>query len=235
MTTIRVMDFETTGLEPPAEVIEVGYCDLVRGDDGSWGEDRPQSWLCAVAASPPETRAIHHITMEETDGCPPFDAVAILQAAEHCSLIAAHNFDFELKWLQGGLSKALCTYKAALRVWPDAPSHSNMALRYWLEDQGLLSLNSALAAPPHRAGPDAYVTAHILKALFATGATGKEMVAWTKQPRLFPRCPIGKFKDKPWPEVDAGFLGWMLRQPTMEDDLKWNASREIARREGRDT
>jgi exodeoxyribonuclease X len=62
------------------------------------------------------------------------------------------------------------------------------------------------------------------------GATGREMIAWTKEPRLLPTCPIGKFRGKPWPEVEAGFLGWMLRQPTMEADLKWNAEREIARR-----
>jgi hypothetical protein len=49
------------------------------------------------------------------------------------------------------------------------------------------------------------------------------MIAWTKEPKLLPTCPIGKFRGKPWPEVEAGFLGWMLRQPDMEEDLKWNA------------
>ena len=103
-------------------------------------------------------------------------------------------------------------------------------LRYWLEDQGLLSLDHETAMPPHRAGPDAYVTAHILKALFAAGATGKEMVAWTREPRLLPTCPIGKFRGKPWPEVEGGFLQWMLKQADMEADLKWNANRELLRR-----
>lgn len=27
MTILRIIDFETTGMEPPAEVVEVGYCD----------------------------------------------------------------------------------------------------------------------------------------------------------------------------------------------------------------
>ena len=125
----------------------------------------------------------------------------------------------------------ICTYKAALRAWPDAPSHSNGALRYWLEDQGLIAIDHTLTQPVHRAGPDAYVTAHILLALFNAGHTGLEMIAWTKEPRLLPTCPIGKFRGKPWSEVEAGFLGWMLRQPTMEPDLKWNAEREIARRQ----
>jgi exodeoxyribonuclease X len=33
-----------------------------------------------------------------------------------------------------------------------------------------------------------------------------------------------------WSDVESGFLSWMLKQPTMEEDLKWNAMQEIARR-----
>lgn len=233
MTTLRVIDFETTGMEPPFEVVEVGYCDLVKGDDGIWGTDRPLSWLCHVDSIPPETRAIHHITMAEVAAAvaSPFDPVRFVEHASHCGALVAHNMEFENRWLAAdGVIPLICTYKAALRVWPDAPSHSNSVLRYWLEDQGLLSLNHALAMPPHRAGPDAYVTAHILKALFEAGATGKDMIVWTREPRLLPTCPIGKFRGKPWAEVDAGFLNWMLAQASMEPDLKWNAQRELDRR-----
>lgn len=228
---IRVIDFETTGMEPPAEVIEVGYCDLTKSGD-EWVVGDPKSALCAVASCPPEVRAIHHITVADTADCQPYDSPSMLEASDNCAALAAHNMEFENRWLEAdGLIPLICTYKAALRVWPDAPSHSNGALRYWLEDQGLIAPDHELTMPPHRAGPDAYVTAHILKALLATGATGRDMVAWTKEPRLLPKCPLGKFRGMPWSEVEAGFLGWMLRQPTMEDDLKWNAQREISRRD----
>ncbi|KQW79753.1 3'-5' exonuclease [Brevundimonas sp. Root1279] len=231
MTVIRVIDFETTGIEPPAEVVEVGFCDLTRDDTGAWSVGRPSAYLCGVAAIPPETRAVHHITVADCAGQPAYDPIALLESAFHCAVLAAHNMEFEAKWLQvEGAAPMLCTYKAALRVWPDAPGHSNSVLRYWLEDQGLLTLDHATAMPPHRAGPDAYVTAHILKALFAAGATGKDMVAWTKEPRLLPTCPIGKFRGKAWAEVEAGFLNWMLGVPDMEADLKWNARRELERR-----
>lgn len=233
MTVIRVIDMETTGTEPPAEVVEVGYCDLVRGEDGAWSVSRPTAYLCGVAAIPPETRAVHHITLADCTGKDPFDAIALLETSSHCAVIAAHNMEFEAKWLQvEGSPPMLCTYKAALRVWPEAPGHSNGVLRYWLEDQGLLALDHETAMPPHRAGPDAYVTAHILKALLATGATGKDMVAWTREPRVLPTCPIGQqWRGKPWAEVDAGFLNWMLGQASMEADLKWNARRELERRQ----
>lgn len=227
MTVIRVVDFETTGMEPPAEVVEVGFCDLTQTDDG-WIVGEPQSWLCAVAAIPPEVRAVHHITLADVAGVAPFDPV-ILQANAAVTVFSAHNAEFEAKFFDPE-KPMLCTYKAALRVWPDAPGHSNSVLRYWLEDQGKLSLDFDTAMPPHRAGPDAYVTAHILKALLETGATGRDMVAWTKEPRLLPTLPIGKQRGAKWPDVEIGFLNWMLAQPTMEADLKWNAQREIDRR-----
>lgn len=94
----------------------------------------------------------------------------------------------------------------------------------------MISPDHAMTQPAHRAGPDAYVTAHILAALFATGATGKQMVGWTREPRVLPKCPIGKEKGKMWIDVDAGFLSWMVNNATMEADLKWNAQREIDRR-----
>lgn len=231
MTKIRVIDFETTGLEPPAEVVEVGRVDLMSQSDASWVIGEPQSWLCEVKAMPPEVRAVHHISMGDAAGFPAFSEDELIADVTDVAVIAAHNWDFEKKWLPNVRTPAICTYKAALRVWPEAPSHSNGALRYWLEDKGLVALDAAKTYPPHRAGPDAYVTAHLLTALLKSGATGKEMVAWTKEPRVFPTCPIGdKWRGKPWSEVDGGFLGWMLRHPTMEEDLKWNAQREIARR-----
>lgn len=227
MKTVRVIDFETTGIEPPAQVCEVGICD-VEIDEGAKPKitRAPVSWLCGVDSMPPEVRAIHHISLRECEGLQPFEESDLYADA---AIIAAHNAAFECKFIRPTLP-VLCTYKAALRTWPDAPSHSNGALRYWLEDQGKIAPNHELTQPAHRAGPDAYTTAHILLALMDAGNTCRDMVAWTKEPPLMPTCPIGKFRGMPWSEVEAGFLGWMLRQPTMESDLKWNAEREIARR-----
>jgi exodeoxyribonuclease X len=234
VTVIRVIDFETTGMEPPAEVCEVGICDLHLE---SKTVHPPIGWLCAVKSMPPEVRAVHHISMADCEGKRPFAAGNMFLPVEgetnvdKIDAIAAHNAEFETKFFVSP-KPVICTYKAALRVWPQAPSHSNGALRYWLEDQGKINLEHGLTQPAHRAPPDAYTTAHILLALFEAGASGYDMVQWTKEPRLLPKCPIGKFRGQPWSEVETGFLDWMRRQDTMEADLKWNAEREIARRKG---
>lgn len=224
---IRVLDFETTGMEATDKVCEVGTCDLVREPDG-WIVGEPNATLCGVEVMPPEVRAVHHITLAETHGFAAFDPGAfwIDAMAADVVVIAAHNVEFEAQFLGEPRLPLLCTYKAALRVWPQAPSHSNGALRYWLEDKGEIRPDHALTMPPHRAGPDAYVTAWLLKALLRR-VSANEMVRWTREPRLLPRCPIGKFRGKPWSEVEGGFLGWMLNQADMEADLKWNARREL--------
>lgn len=230
MNIIRIIDFETTGMEPPAEVIEVGYCDIIDKGDG-WRLGASNAWLCGASAIPPEVRAVHHIQLDEVIGLEPFDRAAMWSEAKAhgVAIVAAHNLDFEAKfWGEHGFHQ-ICTYKAALRAWPTAPSHSNGALRYWLQDQGKIHPQHEKTLPPHRAGPDAYVTAWILLALLRTEKAA-DMVRWTKEPRVLPNCPLGKFRGKPWPEVETGFLSWMLNQPTMEADLKWNARRELDRR-----
>jgi exodeoxyribonuclease X len=239
MTRIRVVDFETNGTAPPAEVIEVGICDVVIVDAVGVGTiQAPLSRLCGVSTPVTcETRAVHHITPVDLVGLPPFVADEFWEQAiaDGVTAIAAHHADFEGKWLgtpRAGI-ELICTYKGALRVFPEAPAHGNQTLRYWFEEQGHSAIPVDLASPAHRAGPDAFVTAHLLGHLLSSGrATLAELVAWTAEPAVTPRCSIGKWRGRRWEEVDAGFLSWMLRQPDMDRDLKWNAQREIGRRAG---
>lgn len=234
MTTIRVIDMETTGMDAESSVIELGWSDY---DVETMRVADPVSSLFYVDTIPPESRAIHHIGLADIpDTAHPFDAFAdVFMPADTMAItfFAAHNAAFECQFL-GDLEhrRIICTYKAALRIWPDAPSHSNGALRYWLEDTGKISLDVGKAYPTHRAGPDAYITAHLLRALFDAGATGKDMVAWTREPAVLPRCPIGTpWRGMKWAEVDFGFLKWMANKPDMEPDHRVNAQRELDRRE----
>lgn len=220
MNMITVIDFETTGMEPPeAEVCEVGYT-IIDGNRINSSDGR----LCGVKSMPPEVRAVHGIRMEDVAGCEPFNADDL----PFSDYYAAHNADFEARFLPAGI-KIICTYKAALRVWPESKSHSNGYLRYWLEDQGLISPIHELTQPPHRAVPDSYTTAHILLALLKNVSI-EDMLRWSSEPRLLPRCPIGKHKGKQWSEIDSSYLQWMIGQADMDTDLKWNARRELEAR-----
>lgn len=228
---IRVIDFETTGMEPTDKVVEMGVCDLVN-DGGGWMVEEPKSHLYKVDAVPPAARAIHHIAAGMTAGELVFEPE--LYVWGNCALnmvqvVASHNAAFDGQFWGEPKLPVLCTYKAALRIWPDAPGHSNGCLRYWLEDQGFISLKPDLAEPSHRAGPDAYVTAHVLKAALRY-ASAKEMVTWTKMPAVQPRISFGKHKG-PWSEAPFDYLDWIVNKSDMDADTKWNASREMLRRE----
>lgn len=233
MGLIRVIDFETTGFESECEVVEMGWCDYDTEADKIIG---PDSRLFRVDYMPPQACAVHHITAEDTQGAQPYTRHLFEQVMEDegdCDVLCCHNLQFDSQWIYDPVWPMICTYKSALRLWPEAPGHSNQVLRYWLDEKEKLRLgNPKLALPPHRAQADAYVTAHILQAIMREGVTAKSMTGWAKQPALLPTCPIGKFRGKPWCDVEAGFLEWMLKQVDMEEDYKWNARRELERRRG---
>lgn len=228
MALLRVIDFETTGMTSADQVIEVGYCDFEPATQTIVGGD---SYLCGAELIPPETRAVHHIRAEQVRGLPRFNRALMVEYAARAGVDAfvAHMADFEAQWLTGSIP-LVCSYKAALRIWPEAPSHSNFGLLYWLEDKGLVSYEAERAQPSHRALPDAYAAATILGAIYRAGYSGKDLMRWTREPALLPRCPIGEHRGKPWAEVPQGFLDWMRRQRDMEADLKWNAEQELDRR-----
>lgn len=224
---LRVIDFETTGLDRDCHVCEVGHWDL---DPSSLEISRGQSYLCRVDHIPPETRAVHHIRASDTRDFPPYDRRCVFEQAVRDGVVgfAAHNAEFEEKWLLGSIP-LICTYKAAHRVWPEAPSHSNFGLLYWLEDQGLVDYQ-AVSDKSHRSLSDSHATAHILRAIYAAGHTGRDLMVWTMEPTLMATCPIGdEWRGKPWADIDAGFLQWILRRVDRED-VVWNAQRELDRR-----
>lgn len=230
---VRVLDFEATGLERECRVVEVGHCDF---DPISRAIGRPESYLCGgIDRMPPETRAIHHIRLEELAGLPRYDRWCLYEHAARAGVaaFAAHTADFEAMHILGSIP-LICTHKAALRVWPDAPSHSVFGLLYWLEDQGLVQYDRQLAHPPHRAGPDAYATAILLRAIYEAGHQGRDLMAWTREPALLPRCPLGDWRGYRWAEIETSFLEWIVRKIHDREDVRFCAIRELDRRENPD-
>ncbi len=246
---IRVIDLETTGFAPPEHhVIEIGFQDVVSRSADLAGA--PCDWTAPPNRGtgmlvnpgrpiPPESSAIHHIVDEDVAFAQPWRKVApeILalpgefsgfKASYPVDVYAAHSAKVERQWCEDytGAAPWICTYKCALRLWPDAPSHSNQALRYWRRPAGIIRA-SALRA--HRAYPDAYVTAHLLLDMLET-TTVEQLLAWSAQPALQSRCHIGRWRGTPWREVDDGFLHWVLARD-FDEDVIFTATAELERRE----
>jgi exodeoxyribonuclease X len=229
--TLRVIDLETTGRNASdGGVVEVGWQDLVL--DGG-----PASMLINPGRKiSPETSAIHHIVDEDVAGAPPWHLAAqrILkpEAPQRVIALAAHRAAFEQRWCLAALTRGtpwICTYKCALRLWPDAPTHSNQGLRYWRRPSGL---DRETGLPAHRAGPDAYVTAHHLRDMLALASLDR-LIAWSAEPALLPRIPYGSHRGRNWRDLDEAALGRILQGQSGNDaDLLFSARMERERRGG---
>lgn len=227
----RLVDFETTGLpeDPAATICEAAKLDvdLTKPDFPIIGSSAWSSLINPGIPIPPETMAVHHIMDADVVDSPKAGEAwkRLAEGMTEGDVYVAHLAKFEQHFYSNRPQRWICTYRCALRAWPDAPSHSNQVLRYFLG----LDVDRSLASPPHRALPDCYVTAEILRKLLALRPI-ERLIEISSQPPVLPRCTIGEHRGKPWADVPIGFLKWMSDKDTMDADLRHNAKRELKRR-----
>jgi len=248
MARIRVLDFESSSDSPETGgLVEIAYTDVVAADVDLAGN--PINWSVVDGncrrANPgfpigPETAQIHHIIDEDVAGEQDWKALlrSLVRRGKDEGVIAyaAHSMNFEQKWLHpawfdGVMPPLVCTYKSALRLWTDAPLHSNMGLRYHRMPVGL---DRAKAMPAHSAGPDSYVTAHHLRDMLNDGTPLEQLVAWTKVPALTLRCKMGDYRNggagTVWEDVESSMLHWILNKD-FDEDIMYTARYHLEKRE----
>ncbi|TCR00538.1 exonuclease domain-containing protein [Neorhizobium sp. JUb45] len=227
---IRVIDLETAG-NRPENVCEIGWQDVIRIDDGGWvvGDERGARFVNPGRAISAETMAIHHIRDEDVRNAPYWKQVAptILKPEGGVQALAAHRAAFEQRYcnprLAGGASW-ICTWKCALRVWPDLPRFSNQMLRYQRKPEGLIH---DIGLPAHRAMPDAYVTAHHLRDML-NAASIEELLNWSNEPGLLPRVPSGPDQGKSWAQLSLAALQEF--RGDRDIDIRFSAQGELSKR-----
>ncbi|WP_246697850.1 exonuclease domain-containing protein [Rhizobium sp. G21] len=227
---VRVVDLETAG-NGANDVCEIGWQDVVFNEDGQWilTEERGAHFVNPGRPISAETMAIHHILDEQVADAPFWKDVApaILSPDGGVTALAAHRAAFEQRYCTPRLSGGapwICTWKCALRVWPDLTRFSNQMLRYQRRPEGLVH---ELGLPAHRAMPDAYVTAHHLRDLLNT-ASIEQLLQWSTEPGLLPRVPSGPDRGKSWDRLGTDALQDYLRD--RDADIRFSAQSELARR-----
>lgn len=219
MSSVRmfaVVDVETTGTDAAVHgVVEYAVVQVL---PDPW---RLGKFFTTVVdpghAIPPEARAVHHISDEELEGAPSL-TWAMLVASERLpesSTYVAHNAAFDSAFL--GVPIPICTWRCARRIWPEAPAYGNQVLRYWLP--GLHAQCGPITAP-HRALPDAIVTANILIAMLAHH-NPEQLVQFTNEPLLLKKVTFGKHKGMAWQDVPKDYMRWLNNQKDIDVDLKW--------------
>jgi len=229
---LRVIDIETSGGQP-SEIIEIAAVDVVGcPDEGGWRAEPAVSRLYRpLGEMSVHAMAVHHLTPSALAGCVPCcerELTAFLAALPPADALVAHNAGFERDHIgphaTGGLPW-ICTLRAARKAWPDAPAYSNQVLRYW---RGV-ALDDPRAMPPHRAAPDAWVTAHLLLDLLAE-ASIEDLMAWTDAPRTLDRIPFGKHRGTPWAAIPADYLEWLLGRQDLSAEVAEAARKALEAR-----
>lgn len=227
---IRVIDLETAG-SGLNDVCEIGWQDVVLDAEGRWTVNEERGALMVNPGRPitADTMAIHHILDRDVASAPFWKEVApaVLRPGDGVVALAAHRAAFEQRYcrpqLTGGAAW-ICTWKCALRVWPELPRFSNQMLRYLRMPEGLIH---EIGLPAHRAMPDAYVTAHHLRDLL-NAASLEQLLAWSLEPGLLPRVPAGPDRGKSWDRISAETLEELAGD--RDADIRFTARTELARR-----
>jgi exodeoxyribonuclease X len=229
---VRVIDLETGG-NGPHDVCEIGWQDVVQEENGLWVVTEERGALLVNPGRPisPETMAVHHILDSHVAGAPFWKEIAasVLRPPGRIDALAAHRAAFEQRYctprFTGG-TPWICTWKSALRVWPELPRFSNQMLRYQRMPEGLVH---EIGLPAHRAMPDAYVTAHHLRDLLNAASLG-ELLAWSGEPGLLPRVPAGPDRGKTWDRLSDEALQEFARD--RDADVRFTVQTELGRRAG---
>jgi exodeoxyribonuclease X len=234
---VRVIDLETTGNGfADGGVVEVGWQDVACDAAGRWALQGPPGAMLInpQKAISPATSAIHHIIDADVADAPLWQHAApgVLQPGDQRVALAAHRANFEQRWCVPALSgpaRWICTYKCALRLFPDAPTHSNQGLRYWRMPEGL---DRDVSLPAHRAGPDAYVTAHHLRDMLELVGL-EQLLVWSEEPALLVRVPFGAYRGRAWRDLDDAALDRLLAgEAGRNQDVMFTAQMERQRRGG---
>lgn len=233
--SVRVIDTETAGqrLEEDA-VIEIGSADL---DLRTGRIGNPMQTLVDPDGVPinPQARRVHQISDAMLLGAPPFAEAA--RPFVGAQTYAAQRAEFDRSRLRFP-GRWLCTYKLALRAFPECPAHGLQSLVKYVP----LDLSDVRPAMeglhPHRALYDALATAVLLRQVAqvlmprcAGLADFLDRAARVSaEPALLARLRFGRHKGVPLAEVPADYLDWLIREPGMDADAVFSARHQLARR-----
>lgn len=220
---IVVADTETSGLDPEsgAALLELATVKLMR-TGGVWGMACDSHYVEHIGKIPSAAKAVHHITEEQVapgaPGCISRGAVyEQLLALPDETVVAFHNAPFDLKFLPELDGRpVICTYRAALHIYPEAPSHSLQALRYELDLKPPEALLGGMA--PHRAQYDAVCTATLLIHMLEKYSLS-EILEYSVKPAVLHRCRFGRYRGMRWSEVPRDYMRWVLRDGKFDEDV----------------
>ena len=204
-----ILDTETTDVEN-ADVVELAWATFefdtpTAAVSGAHHRFEPQKKMAWGAL------ATHHILPDELVGHPPSEtAPARVPAAKYW---IGHNIDFDWKVLGKPPVKRICTLAMCRAVWPNADSHTQTAMMYFLFGATPATRERVRAA--HGAFADIGLTRELLIRICELEEISDldALYDFSEQARIPRVFSFGKFKGQPIAAADRGYAGWYSRQP----------------------
>lgn len=218
----RVIDTETTGLDPRSDaVVEVAWA-IVRGDGTTLTAGA--SLVNPGRSIPVEAARVHGIRDQDVASAPPLSEVFERNTALWSPTLTAvmHNASFDAAFLQGfqqfraGNPDILCSLRLATNLLPNMSS-------YRLDDlRGRLGLSSGSGAgASHRAAGDVAATTALLMRLidvYLNAGYPDDVDAFAQFSEIF-RMPFGKHQGEQLTDVPPDYIDWLLGRE-IDDDLR---------------
>jgi exodeoxyribonuclease X len=224
----RVFDVETTGFPEDGKataIIQAGWTDVEMNADGEIFVGLPVNYFCNPFRANPALEmdigalATHHIQKSDLIDAPAPDEI-LRKLTAGADFFACHNKEHDGHYFTGAGKPMVCTLKAAQRIWPDAERHSNQFLRYYLG----LPVDRDIADPAHWAGPDSYVTAHLLAAILKEGATLDDLIEWSVSATILKTIKFGKHRGTDFKDLPTDYLEWLWKNPSDKADRDLRAT-----------
>lgn len=190
MTTVAILDTETTGFEKPVLPVQLCLIEL-KGDDprefvlgDSWFKHFNPGKNIEYGAM-----STHFVTNEQAKSHPAWDPALLPQV----DIIIGHSIDYD--WEAVGSPpdmRRICTFAMGKRAWPELDSHKQGAVLIHLlgENEAIPLLNRA-----HQADCDALNNVHLVRALAREWdiATWDEFWELSETCRIPTHMPFGKY------------------------------------------
>lgn len=233
---VRVIDVETAGhrLEDDA-VIEIGSVD-VDLSAGAIFDPRESLVDPGGVEISPGARRVHRISDEMLAGAPDFATARSRFAGAPIYAAQRASFDRSRLALPG---RWLCTYKLALRAFPEVRAHGLQSLVKYVPLDLSDVADRLRDSHAHRALYDALCTAVLLRRiaqeLMPRCADAADFLDRAErvsaEPALLARLRFGRHKHVSIREVPTDYLEWLVREPGMDADAVFTAKHHIALRE----
>jgi exodeoxyribonuclease X len=209
-----IFDTETTGLEG-SELIESAWIPIdingktipPGGQVSRWRPSKPIS-LGALAT--------HHIMDEDLADCPPASEFQLPDGVEY---LIGHNIDFDWKVIGSPPIKRIDICAMCRHLWPEADSHSQSAMLYFLER----STARDKLTGAHSAGVDAVNCKQILQHVLRKAgpfSTFDDLWQASELMRVPKVMTFGKHKGLPISKIPHDYKRWLLGQPDVDPYLQ---------------